>query len=169
MSFAQSALAQAVASMPASPPRRSKPAAFRPAASLFSLCAWGAASAQTPAVTDPALQQVPGAWRIAQARTEPMLDQRRARLDFHADGRLTGHTSCNPLNARYALEGDRLTITALQAGRERCAPLQLEQGDRVLSALEAVATARVRPDSLLELRDADGRGVLRATRWDAER
>jgi heat shock protein HslJ len=142
----------------------------RPRATAVWLALIGSvAFAQTPTGSDPAPLQVAGAWRIAQARTEPMLDQRRARLDFHPDGQLTGHTSCNPLSARYTLEGDRLALTAIEAGRERCAPLQTEQEDRVLSALEAAATARVRPDGLLELRDVDGRGVLRATRWDAAR
>ena len=144
------------------------PALPRPglAAALLALCCTGLQSQPTP-ITDPALLQVAGAWRIAQARSEPMLDTRRARLDFHPDGRLTGHTSCNLLQASYTLDGDRLTLQQLSTGRARCGTLQLEQEDRVLSALDAVATARVRPDGLLELRDADGRGVLRATRWAA--
>ena len=136
---------------------------------LLSACALqlpGLVLAQTAPIAHPALQHLAGAWRIAQARSEPMLDTRRARLEFHPDGRLTGHTSCNPLQASYTLDGDRLTLNQLSSGRARCAALQLEQEDRVLSALDAVATARVRPDGLLELRDADGRGVLRATRWD---
>ncbi len=47
-----------------------------------------------------------------------------------------------------------------------CSRLLLEQEDRILTALELAATARVRPDGLLELRDAEGRGVLRAVRAD---
>lgn len=139
------------------------------ATALLALCGAGLqaqpTSATGPAVLPPQQLQVAGAWRIAQARSEPLLDTRRARLDFHPDGRLTGHTSCNPLQARYTLDAERLTLQNLSAGREPCNTLQLEQEDRVLSALDAVATARVRPDGLLELRDADGRGVLRATRW----
>ena len=96
-----------------------------------------------------------------------MLDQRLARLDFNADGRLTGHTSCNPLQGTWRLDGDRLTLGPVTTGRAACRPLLLEQEDRVLTALEASATARVRDDGLLELRDADGRGVLRATRLPA--
>ena len=45
-----------------------------------------------------------------------------------------------------------------------CPELQREQEDRILSALELAATARVRDDGLLEIRDAEGRGLLRATR-----
>ena len=55
-------------------------------------------------------------------------------------------------------------IGPIATTRMACGPLLLEQEDRILTALEIAATARVRPDGLLELRDADGRGVLRATR-----
>lgn len=136
---------------------------------ILALALTTATQAQTPesAPLDTSLLQVPGAWRIEQARSEPMLDKRRARLDFWPDGSLTGHTSCNTLRSTWRLDGDRISLGALSLGRERCAMLQMEQEDRVITALEQVATARVRPDGLLELRDADGRGVLRATRWPA--
>ena len=114
--------------------------------------------------SDASSRDVRGAWRIEQARSEPLLDKRHARLDFGTDGRLTGHTSCNRLSAPYTLEGDQLKVGAVVTTRMACAPLQLEQEDRVLTALELARTARVRPDGLLELRDEDGRGVLRATR-----
>lgn len=113
----------------------------------------------------PALRELRGAWRIEQARTEPIYDKRLARLDFHPDGTLSGHTSCNRLSGRYQLDGDRLAVGHVATTRSACPRLQMEQEDRILSALEAAHTARVRADGLLELRDEDGRGVLRATRW----
>lgn len=123
----------------------------------------GCAAAPGPAPGD-----VRGAWRIEQARTEPMYDKRLARLDFGPDGRLSGHTSCNRLSASYTLAGDALKVGAVVTTRMACPRLQMEQEDRVLTALELARTARVRPDGLLELRDEDGRGVLRATRWRDE-
>ena len=107
-----------------------------------------------------------GAWRIEQARSEPMLDKRRARIDFGADGKLTGHTSCNTLSASYTLEGSTLKVGPVLTPRMACAQLQMEQEDRVLTALELAASARVRDDGLLELRDDEGRGLLRATRFE---
>lgn len=109
-----------------------------------------------------------GSWVIAQARSEPLLDRRFARLVFGPDGRLGGHTGCNTLSASYTLDGDRLKIGPVVTTRRICPELQREQEDRVLTALELAATARVRPDGLLELRDAEGRGVLRATRPEPE-
>jgi heat shock protein HslJ len=123
------------------------------------------AGCATPTAPPPG--EVRGAWRIEQARTEPLLDRRQARLDFGADGRLSGHTSCNRLTATYRLDGDKLAVGPVATTRMACAPLQLEQEDRVLTALELACTARVRGDGLLELRDEDGRGVLRATRLPA--
>ncbi|GAP37175.1 DUF306 protein [Piscinibacter sakaiensis] len=133
--------------------------------------ALGAAALAAPAADEaplvwPGPEAVRTAWRIVQARSEPLLDRRQARLEFRDDGRLVGHTSCNALSADYRLDGPRLVLGALVTTRRACAPLLMEQEDRVLSALEAVATARVRPDGLLELRDADGRGLLRAVRAD---
>ena len=113
-----------------------------------------------------AADSVFGPWRIEQARSEPILDKRRARIDFGVDGRLTGHTSCNAMTGSYKLEGNVLKVGPVATTRMACAQLQLEQEDRILTALELAVSARVRDDGLLELRDAEGRGLLRATRFE---
>lgn len=136
----------------------------RPQALCLALCLAGGAAG---CATAPAAQSVQGLWRIEQARSAPIIDKRQARLQFGADGRLSGHTSCNTLSASYALEGDRVLIGPVTTTRNTCAELQLEQEDRILNALELAATVKVRPDGLLEMRDRDGLGVLRALRFDA--
>lgn len=125
-----------------------------------------AACAQPTASISPSLD-VRGVWRIEQARIEPIYDRQLARLEFGADGRVSGHATCNTFSGPYTLNGVQLRIGALATTRKRCGALQMEQEDRILSALELAATARVRPDGLLELREADGRGVLRGTRFEA--
>ncbi|MDO9314870.1 MAG: META domain-containing protein [Burkholderiaceae bacterium] len=136
---------------------------------LIAACvAGGPATAQSAATSAPAAStSVLGAWKIVQARTEPILDQRNARLDLGADGRLSGHTSCNTMSAPYALDGSRIRIGAIITSRMTCPPLKLEQEDRILTALESAVTAVVRGDGLLEIRDSDGRGLLRAIRFEA--
>ncbi len=132
---------------------------------LLSLCLSGlSACVAAPDAAPPVSREVHGSWVIEQARTEPILDKRRARLVLGRDGRLAGHTSCNAMSGPYTLQGDKIQFGAIATTRMACGPLLLEQEDRILTALEIAATARVRPDGLLELRDADGRGVLRATR-----
>ncbi len=112
----------------------------------------------------PAPQEVYGPWVIEQARSAPIIDKRRARLVLGRDGRLTGHTSCNTMNASFTLQGTKLAIGPLATTRMACGELYREQEDRILTALELAASARVRDDGLLEIRDAEGRGLLRATR-----
>ena len=120
-----------------------------------------AACAAGPAVLD-----AHGLWRVDQAQSEPILDRRHARIDFGTEGRLTGHTSCHPMTAHYTLDGSQLKIGPVSLTTQaRCGELQLQQEDRILTALENVVSARVRDDGLLELRDADGRGLLRGTRF----
>lgn len=121
-----------------------------------------AGCAATPAPAD-----IHGTWVIEQARAEPILDKRRARLVLGRDGRLSGHNSCNAMNGSFTLEGDRIRIGPIATTRMACPELQREQEDRILTALELAVTARVRSDGLLEIRDADGRGLLRATRAPA--
>jgi len=116
------------------------------------------------AVPPPAAQEIYGQWVIEQARSEPILDKRRARLVLERDGRLSGHNSCNAMTARFERSGDGFKVGPIATTRMACPELQREQEDRILSALELAATARVRVDGLLEIRDADGRGLLRAAR-----
>lgn len=131
---------------------------------LVSLAVLAAGCAAAPA---PASGDIHGTWVIEQARAEPIIDKRRARLLLGRDGRLAGHTSCNAMSGAFTLEGDRIRFGAIATTRMACPELQREQEDRILTALELAITARVRSDGLLEIRDVDGRGLLRATREPA--
>jgi heat shock protein HslJ len=135
-------------------------AAFIAATTATTLVALAACAPMSNAQTAGVL----GPWRIDQARSEPILDRQRARIDLASDGRFSGHTSCNTMNGSYTLNGDRIRFGPAATTRMACAESQREQEDRILTALELAATARVRPDGLLELRDAEGRGLLRASR-----
>lgn len=143
---------------------------LNPTYRLAGLCAafiaLGTAAAQAADQVPAASTSVRGAWKIVQARTEPILDQRNARLDLDANGRLSGHTSCNTMSATYTLDAPQIRIGPIVTTRMACSPLRLEQEDRILTALEAAVTAVVRGDGLLEIRDGDGRGLLRAIRFE---
>jgi len=130
------------------------------------------AAAPAPSATKPAAPAVApdpkvlGAWRIEQARSAPLTDKRAARLDFGADGRLTGHASCNSLSASYTLAGDKLKIGPIATTRKACGDALMEQEDRVLTALERAARATVPPHGFLTLQDAEGAVLMRASRFE---
>jgi heat shock protein HslJ len=126
-----------------------------------------AAPAPTPAV--PPDPKVLGLWIIEQARSAPLLDKRKARVDFAPDGTLVGHGSCNTLRGRYTLEGNRLKIGPIVTTRMACGDALMEQEDRVLTALERAARATVPPHGFLTLQDADGAVLMRASRVHAPR
>jgi heat shock protein HslJ len=84
------------------------------------------------------------------------------------DGQLAGNGSCNTLRGRYTLSGNTLKIGPIVTTRMACATPTMEQEDRVLTALERAATARVPPHGFLTLADADGAVLLRASRLGAK-
>ena len=77
------------------------------------------------AVPPPAAQEIYGQWVIEQARSEPILDKRRARLVLERDGRLSGHNSCNAMTARFERSGDgSATPTAAVCCAPRAPPTE---------------------------------------------
>jgi heat shock protein HslJ len=105
-----------------------------------------------------------GEWIIEQARSAPITDKRNARLNFGADGSLSGNASCNALTTRYTLTGEALKLGAIATTRKACNEALLEQEDRVLTALERASRVAVPPHGFLTLWDADGAVLMRASR-----
>ncbi|HKX93561.1 MAG TPA: META domain-containing protein, partial [Methylibium sp.] len=70
----------------------------------------------------------------------------------------------NTMRGRYTLEGNALKIGAIATTRMICSEAQLEQEDRVLTALERARRAAVPPHGFLTLWDADGAVLMRASR-----
>ncbi len=135
---------------------------------MMKFAAVAAALALAGCAAAPTAPEVYGRWVIEQARSAPILDKRRARLVLGRDARLSGHDSCNAMSASFTLDGERIRIGPVVTTRMACPELLLEQEDRILTALELAATAKVRADGLLEIRDSEGRGLLRATRAEEE-
>lgn len=67
-------------------------------------------------------------------------------LSFAEDGTFGGSTGCRPVRGDYRLDGDTLTVTALESGAPEagaCAPGLEAQHDHVVTVLEARPTATV--------------------------
>lgn len=131
--------------------------------------AQGEAPAPPPATARTAAPdpQVLGPWKIEQARAAPIVHKLNARLNFGADGRLSGSGGCNSIASNYTLAGNKLELGPVIATRKHCGEVLMEQEDRVLTALERAVGARVPPHGLLELSDENGTVLLRATRVEA--
>ena len=119
-------------------------------------------------VIDPVLDYEPGAGTVDTRSVEAILAA-AAKDGIAIDWVLETHAHADHLSGASfvkAKTGAKIAIGTIATTRMACPELQREQEDRILSALELAATARVRDDGLLEIRDAEGRGLLRATRAD---
>lgn len=123
-----------------------------------------ASLAATAAAPDP---KVLGLWKIEQARAAPLLHKLNARIEFGAEGRFSANGGCNSITSSYTLEANALKLGPLAIGRKACPEALMEQEDRVITALERATSARVPGHGLLELLDADGTVLLRASRPEA--
>jgi heat shock protein HslJ len=113
-------------------------------------------------MTDNASVDLDGTWTVEWIGDRPVIDSSPAAMTFGAENRLAGNASCNQFFATFALNGDQLTITLAGVTRKLCPPALLEQEQRFLAAVEAVARAEIR-NGLLYLYDVDQRACLRAS------
>lgn len=130
------------------------------------LCLLTAACLASLAATAAPDPKVLGQWKIEQARAAPLLHKLNARIDFGAEGRLSANGGCNSISSSYTLEANALKLGPLAVGRKACPEALMEQEDRVITALERATSARVPGHGLLELLDADGTVLLRASRLE---
>ncbi len=114
-------------------------------------------------MTDVEAQDISGSWLVERIAERPVMDYSPASLTFGEEGRLGGNASCNLIMATYTLDGDQLVIGPAGVTRKLCPPALMEQEQRFLAALEAVARVEIR-NELLYLYSADERELFRASR-----
>jgi heat shock protein HslJ len=90
------------------------------AALLPAACADGPTSPSAIVGTDWQLAsvQLPGAGPVANGRPDLFT------LRFDDDGRAGARVACNSCGGRYALDGDRLTVSSLACTLALCAPIE---------------------------------------------
>jgi heat shock protein HslJ len=74
---------------------------------------------------------------------------------FEADGNLAGSDGCNRYDARYKVDGDRITITPGISTMMACPEPIMKQATDYMAALEAATSYQIQDDTL-ELHTADG-------------
>ncbi len=84
------------------------------------------------------------------------------------DGSIVGHAGCNSFRAKYAREGNRLSVGPAAATRKICGGEGVMQQERVfLAAIESATTWAIERD-MVDLHRADGERVLFARMKSAE-
>jgi|SRR5690606_4113552 heat shock protein HslJ len=96
-----------------------------------------------------------GTWRLLTIGDEAVLESSAARIQFSAEGEVTGNASCNRFFGKYRVEQGRLTIGPLGSTRMMCLPALMAQEDKLLELLPEVSRYSREADSL-KLYDAAG-------------
>jgi len=81
-----------------------------------------------------------------------------------AEGRVSGQAGCNRFMGGYAQDGLALAFTAMAGTKMACDPDRMAVERRMFDALGGVTTLALTPGGALELLDAGGALLIRATR-----
>jgi heat shock protein HslJ len=121
---------------------------------------------RTPGADAPSAGATPGglggtSWVVEQIDERDAVERARPTVVFDAaPSRVSGRASCNSYSAAVTAARETLRIASALATKMACAPPVMEQEQRFLAALAAVATHRREGDRLL-LVDGNGRVRLR--------
>jgi heat shock protein HslJ/uncharacterized membrane protein len=106
------------------------------------------------------------AWQVRDLNERPVPTEAVATLVIESRERVSGHAGCNRYFGRVGLDGSNIVISQMGSTRMACAAPVMEQEQRVLAALQAVAYWE-RRDEVLLLIDGEGRQRLRLYRVTA--
>lgn len=106
-------------------------------------------------------------WKPVRMGAVEVPEASSAYVQFRSKGRLTGHSGCNRLQARYVAEDGSIFIGPVAATRMVCADTVMTREVALAAALERSRTFRRRQAELV-LYDAGGQPILelRQTDWD---
>lgn len=112
---------------------------------------------------------LPGStWQIEDIDAAGIVDDSMITMQFAEDGRVAGSTGCNRYFADVSLQDKQLSFSQPGSTRRACAPAIMEQEQRFLEAMQAVARYSVDEQGLLLLFDADGVQRLQGVRIEAD-
>jgi heat shock protein HslJ len=153
--------------MPLPTPLATLPSMLALAVSALWMTTLPPARAATPPALDGTAWDVTGYHNGRQAVTSPVRGPAPT-LEFLADDRLGGSAGCNRFTGRWTQTGRKLEIPQPAATRRQCAEPAgvMEQETAFLAALASATALRIDGDRL-ELRTADDRLAIRATRRPA--
>jgi len=100
-----------------------------------------------------------GGWRISQVDGKPVIAQTIPSLDFSADGKVSGNSSCNRVVGGYTLSGEGLSIGQLGSSMMMCEDSLMAQERVILEILRDVKGFAIGHDGALILTTADNRTI----------
>lgn len=106
------------------------------------------------------------AWRVRDVDQRPVSIEPAATLVVESRERVSGHAGCNRYVGRVGLEGGNIVISQVGSTRMACAAALMEQEQRFLAVLQAVAYWE-RRDEVLLLLDGEGRQRIRLIRMSS--
>lgn len=95
-------------------------------------------------------------WRAEDIGGGGIIDRSHVTLALGPDDAASGSAGCNRFTARYALTGNRLTITGIASTEKACAPSLMQQEARYIALLAQVAQWRIEPTGALVLTTPQG-------------
>ena len=94
---------------------------------------------------DPATLLQGREWVVEDINGKGIIDRSRATLNFGADGRVSGRSSCNNYTAQYTLTGEGLTVSKAAGTMMACEPALMQQEQLVPRRAAERAPLRPRP------------------------
>ncbi|NJN48272.1 MAG: META domain-containing protein, partial [Candidatus Competibacteraceae bacterium] len=100
-------------------------------------------------------------WQVKEIAGKQAEAKGKALIRFEEDGRVTGHTGCNPFTGTATLADDKLKFGPLATTRRACKPELLQQAVKFLEVSEQVRRFVVDKNGQVQLLNSSGKSMLR--------
>lgn len=99
-------------------------------------------------------------WRVEDMSNKGIIDNTLMTLNFDAQGRVHGNSTCNLYNAAYTVDAATITIGSGMITERAClSPSLMNQEAEFMSIFNALKTYSFTPTNALVLKTADGRSI----------
>lgn len=102
-----------------------------------------------------------GSWQVEDIDNQGVIDNAMVRVDFSADGRVSGRGGCNTFGGAYAYADGVATFGALAATEMACAPALMDMEAKFFNRLQGELAVSMTEDGALVLSDDEGRILMR--------
>ena len=105
-------------------------------------------------------------WWVEDIGGKGVIDMSHTTIEFTDDGRVVGDTGCNRYFGGIEISATEITVGALAGTRKACARSLMDQEMSFYQAMENVTQWEIAETGLLNLRDAEGKSQVRASKTE---